>query len=98
MNRIGAALVKQSKSHNVDDKGKKSAKGKNILSLLVHTNATVETEAERITVDDVMARAYELIFILVYLLNMFSEIPNLLIAGHETTRFIRHSAIEIDKF
>ena len=100
MNRIGAALVKQSKASHNDDKENKSAKGKNILSLLVQAN-TAEAEAERITDDDVMARAYKLIFILVYLLDMFSEIPTFLIAGHETTRYTRlslmHSAAEIDK-
>jgi len=55
MNRIGAGLVKQSKASHNDDKENKSAKGKNILSLLVHAN-TMEAEAERITDDDVMAQ------------------------------------------
>jgi cytochrome P450 len=55
MNRIGTGLVKQSKAFHNDDKGNQSARGKNILSLLVHAN-TVEKEAERITDDDVMAQ------------------------------------------
>ena len=85
MNRIGTGLLKQAMAARDGDKGNKSRR-KDILSLLVHANA-LEAEGQRITEEDILARTHKPIFGLVYLLNIFSEIPTFIIAGHETTRY-----------
>ena len=85
MNRIGTGLLKQTMAARDNDKGNKSRR-KDILSLLAHANS-LEAEGQRITEEDILARTHKPIFGLVYLLNVFSEIPTFIIAGHETTRY-----------
>ena len=91
MNRIGTGLLKQTKASLADDKANnKLSRRKDILTLLVRAN-TMEEEAERITDEDMMGRTYKFILGLAYWLNLISEIPTFLIAGHETTRYARLS-------
>ena len=55
MKRIGTSLVKETKASLVNDK---AAKRKDILSLLARAN-TMETDAQQITDEDIMSRAYK---------------------------------------
>ena len=84
MKRIGSDLLKQSKA-SLDDI--KSLGRKDILSLLVQAN-TMEDLAGRMSDEDVLDRAYELILDQSIYLILPSEIPTFIIAGHETTRYI----------
>ena len=59
MSRIGAGLLKQSKA---SQENSKSSTRKDILSLLVQANTMQDLpEAQRMTDEDVLARAYRLI-------------------------------------
>jgi cytochrome P450 len=84
MYRIGSGLLKQIRASQTD----KSARRKDILSLLTRANA-METKAHQITDEEIMSRAYKPALNRCILLNMLSEIPTFLIAGHETTRCMR---------
>jgi cytochrome P450 len=88
MHRIGSDLVEQTRASQAKDKEGKLARRKDILSLLTRAN-TMETEAQQITDEDMIARAYRPALNRCILLNMLSEIPTFLIAGHETTRCMR---------
>jgi hypothetical protein len=48
----------------------------------------METEAQQITDEEIMSRAYKPALNRRILLNMLSEIPTFLVAGHETTRCV----------
>jgi hypothetical protein len=87
MYRIGSSLLKQTRASQIDDKEDKSGRRKDILSLLARANA-METEAQQITDDDILSRAYKPVLNQCILLNMLSEIPTFLIAGHESSRCI----------
>ena len=91
MGRIGSNLLKQSKASYEEDKhSKSSGNKKDVLSLLVQANANEDLPAsQRMTDEDVLARAYKLVLRPIYLLNIVTEIPAFLIAGHETTRYRR---------
>ena len=95
MSRIGADLQNEAKD---DYESGKSSSRKDILSLLVRANDL--PEALRLREENVVSRAYKLILKGVYLLNILSEIPNLLIASHETTGYthpsFRLSEIKVD--
>ena len=97
MSRIGADLLNETKD---DYESGKSSSRKDILSLLVRANDL--PEAQRLRDENVVGRAYKPILKQVYLLNILSEIPTFLIAGHEATGythpFFRHSEIKIDNF
>ena len=72
MRRIAADLLKQSKASQEKDKDRKSTSRKDILSLLVQANTMPDLpEAQRLSDEDVMARAYGLNFGLVYLLAQY---------------------------
>ena len=88
MGRIGAGLLKQSQA--AQDGDKRSAR-RDILSLLIQANNTMQDlpETQRMDDEQVMARAYKLV--LDWCTSTYSpypaEIPTFLIAGHETTRY-----------
>ena len=95
MSRIGADLLKQSKTFQ-DDKSGKSPSHRDILSLLIQANTMQDLpESQRMNDEDVVARTHELTLDWCIYSIYSAEIPTLLIAGHETTRHTHPSLIYI---
>ena len=82
MRHLGTDLLKQSKASHEDNK---SSGRKDILSVLVQAN-TMEDLPGRMSDEDVLDREYKLILNRCNPLNLLTEIPTFIVAGHETTR------------
>ena len=83
--RIGAGLLKQSKTAQEDNK---RSTRRNTLSLLIRVNTMQDLPTvQRMDDEQVMARGYK--SILNWRIHSLSpaEIPTFIVAGHETTRY-----------
>ncbi|KAH6919107.1 cytochrome P450 [Coprinopsis sp. MPI-PUGE-AT-0042] len=88
MDRIAHELLERSKAA-MDGNGKADAdsvRGKNLLTLLLRANmATDLPEHQRMSDEEVLARAYSTSALEMELTERLSEVPTFLVAGHETT-------------
>lgn len=92
MARIGSELLAEAKQVQGASESNDNAGAKDLLSLLVKSNTNSHvTESQRMSDEDVLARTYLMVVILLWIGGMLTistvEVPTFLVAGHETTRW-----------
>lgn len=80
---LGKQLLATAKSSDTS-----GAVGRDIISLLIRSNMSVDLpEHERLSDKDVVAREYSNLLYSLNDLTSTTEVPTMLVAGHETTRY-----------